>query len=295
VKFLPVMLAIPAVLLVLALLVRKPLEESEALAGILGFLTHEGFYADLFPHWLLIGFYTFFWGLAMLGASAGVVCFWRAMKEADEAAGEYSPKLGIVPSITRVLTSVFSHGQFNKCQSQPSRRLAHLGAFYGTAALFIVSAWAVVALYMLNPLIGDYFHYPFHIWNPWKILANLAAIALIGGCVMAIVNRRNNEKEAGVSTSFDWIFVWLLLAVGVTGLLTELLRFVADPGVYGAEHTVWGGLEYVAYAVYFVHLVVVFDLLVYLPYSKFAHIVYRTVALVYAEHTGRNEAKTAEG
>jgi len=114
-------------------------------------------------------------------------------------------------------------------------------------------------------------------------------MVLILGCLKAIVDRAQRPKEAGASTSFDWIFVWLLLFVGVTGLATEILRFVADPGAHAAEQAGQTGLQYFAYAVYFVHLVFVFDLLVYLPYSKFAHIVYRTVALVYSEHMGRNE------
>jgi len=81
------------------------------------------------------------------------------------------------------------------------------------------------------------------------------------------------------------VFVWLLLAVGVTGYSVEIFRFVAE-GAAGAE-AYTSGFATPAYGVYFVHLVAVFGLLVYIPYSKFAHIWYRTVAMIYAEHTGR--------
>nr|MBC8868175.1 4Fe-4S dicluster domain-containing protein [Planctomycetota bacterium] len=150
---LPLMLLIPAVLLVLALVAKDTIWESGK--GALQYLHHEGFYAELFPHWLLIGFYSFFWGLAMLGALVGVMRFWRAMKATDQASGGYTPVLGVVPSIVRVLKQVFTHSKFSKCTAQASRRTAHLGAFYGFAALFIVSVWAVIALYMINPFMPD--------------------------------------------------------------------------------------------------------------------------------------------
>jgi quinone-modifying oxidoreductase subunit QmoC len=279
------LLLFPVVLLVLALLIRDPLWHSGQ--GVLQFLNHEGFYAELFPHWLLIGFYSFFWGLALIGGAVGMVRFWQAMKAADEAAGRAIPSGGVLGSWLRTIKSILVHDRFGKCVSEASRKTAHLGAFYGFVILFAVSVWAVVALYMINPLIPGHerdLAYPFAIWNPWKILANLGGIALVTGCVLAIRRRGSTEKDAPVSSSFDWLFLSLLLIVGVTGLLTEIFRFTVEPNGGG-----W--LRYVAYSAYFVHLVAVFDLLVYLPYSKLAHMLYRTVALVYAEHSGRTAGK----
>lgn len=270
---LPFMFLVPAVLLAVALLLRDPL------AAALGMGQPDAFYAEFFPHWLLISFFSFFVGLALLGAIVGVVRFWRAMKEADAASGLTTPAAGIVPSILVALGSIFWHDRFRECETRRSRHWTHLLAFYGFLALFITTAWAVIDLYVM-PLLGVASAYPFDLTHPMKFVANAGALLLIVGSGKAIWDRSRGGDTIEISTAFDWIFAWLLLAIGVTGVVIEILRFAAqpDPGP---------GFVTTAYALYFIHLVLVFGLLVYLPYSKFAHVFYRTVALVYAERTGR--------
>jgi quinone-modifying oxidoreductase subunit QmoC len=279
VKHLPLMAVISVVLLALAIALRDPVN-----AAVGHEAHHHALYADFFPHWQLIVFFSFFTTLAFLGAVVGVVRFWRGMRAADEAAGGFTAAVGMVPSVVRTIRSIVVHDRFGKCTSQKPRRLAHLGAFYGFLALFVVTVWAVIDIYVM-PFFDIRSFYPFDLVHPMKVLANVGCVLLIFGCVKAILDRRAALQNNGpVSTSFDVIFVWLLLLVALTGLVTEVLRFaVGDVPDSGLTST--------ALTLYFVHLVLVFQLLVYLPYSKFAHIVYRTVAMVYAEHSGRSEGQ----
>ncbi len=278
----PVMLIlIPALLIAAALLVRGPIEDA------LGYVDPHGheFYAHFFPHWLLIVFFSGLTLLTFAGLIVGLFRFWGGMKANDAALGGGSPVMGFVPATIQAVKAIFSHGRFGKCEDQASRKTSHFMAFYGFLALFIVTIWAVIDLYAM-PLLGVEAKYPFDLMHPMKILANVGGILLIVGAGKAILDRMNAPADGKhQSTSFDWIFVWLLLLVGLTGFVVEVLRFVAE-GAAGAEAYA-SGYALPAYTIYFIHLVSVFGLLVYLPYSKFAHVWYRTVAMIYAEATGR--------
>ena len=48
-----------------------------------------------------------------------------------------------------------------------------------------------------------------------------------------------------------------------------------------------------AYPMYFVHLVFVFYVIAYLPYSKLAHLLYRPIAIIHAKNVGRDTAAPA--
>ncbi len=274
-RYLPLVLIIPAVLLGLTLLTRDALGGAMGIAPevVPGEAGEHWEYAHMFPHWLLIGFFMFFSGVAALAAVVGVVRFWSAMRAADARAAGSPPAGSLGASIVRVIKEVFAHQKFKQCTAHQSRYLAHLGVFYGFMGLLIVTLWAVVVLYVFKPLSPETFVYPFAFLNPMKIVANLSTVALIVGCALMIRDRMARSGNQGASTSFDWMFLWLLLAVVLTGVMVEGLRY--------AE------LKSLGYTVYFVHLLLVFSLLIYLPYSKFGHVVYRFVALVYADYTGR--------
>jgi quinone-modifying oxidoreductase subunit QmoC len=99
---------------------------------------------------------------------------------------------------------------------------------------------------------------------------------LIAGSLIAIGSRLSEPATAGSSTYFDWFFLAVIASVGITGVLTEAARFTEGVG--------W------AYWMYFFHLVLVFALLCYLPYSKFGHLLFRYFAIVHAKRRTGNQS-----
>jgi quinone-modifying oxidoreductase subunit QmoC len=139
--------------------------------------------------------------------------------------------------------------------------------FWSFIGLFIVTNIFFVVLY------GFQQHGPYSQLNPVKWLANVSGVALVIGSALLIKNRLVKAKTDQTSSYQDWYLLGLVLGLGVTGLLTEATRLA--------------GLAGLTYFMYFIHLVFVFDLFAFLPFSKLAHIVYRTVAMAYNEYSER--------
>jgi quinone-modifying oxidoreductase subunit QmoC len=84
--------------------------------------------------------------------------------------------------------------------------------------------------------------------------------------------KRLSRKDQ-VTAYKDWYLLGLVLMLGGTGLLTEMLRL--------------GHMYGLMILVYVLHLIAVWMLFAYTPFSKLAHLVYRTVAMAYQEYSGR--------
>ncbi|UCG85057.1 MAG: quinone-interacting membrane-bound oxidoreductase complex subunit QmoC [Gemmatimonadota bacterium] len=272
-RFVPLLLGLPAVLLGLAIVLRDPIANALGLAAPLGESIVYS-YSPWLPHWLINGFFGLFTLFALAAAIVGLVRFIRVIKAPGVWGATGPPTRSFMSSAWTAIKQIFTHDKFTSCTAEHSRPLSHLLVFFGFIALSVVTFWVITG--RVNPLLRDAFVYPFSFLSPWKLLANIGGAAVFVGCVMMLRQRLRNRDNAGGSTYFDWAFVWTLFAVVVSGFATEALHYLRM-----APHR---------HVVYFIHLVFVFTLLIYLPYSKFAHLLYRTTAMIYAQYYGRNGA-----
>lgn len=272
-KHLPKLIAIPAIIYLIIWLITGsihgtpfPLEHGEIEFGLI----FPGDYTidTIFGLAALFVIYSFYKGIKNLISSFET-------QPKTFVVGYQRPK-NIWVSLWEVIKQeVVTHKKWKDCgqeEDDEQKFKGHLLLFYGFLALFIVTA-VVGATHWggkLIPALG--MEYPMPLWNPIKLLANVGAILLIVGLIF-LTKRRINDTGKDSSTYYDWYLLGVIWVVGLSGIFCELLR--------------WSGVAGLAYFMYYIHLISVFMLIAYLPWSKLGHFVYRIAALTYARRIGR--------
>jgi quinone-modifying oxidoreductase subunit QmoC len=216
-------------------------------------------YGDFVPHWLIYAVFFPVAGWVGYASWMGGRRFWSLLGDGSPRAGSF------LPHLMAVLTEVATHKRFASCVAARPRRLGHFLLLWGFVGAAITSGLLVVALY------GFHTELPLPLSHPFKLLGNVSGVLLVGGGVLLVKHRLGDRERAGISTAFDTFFLTVVLAVIATGVLAEAGRFLLPASL--------------ACAVYVVHLGVVLSLFLTFPYSKFAHLTYRTLALVHVRMT----------
>ncbi len=282
-KGLPMLIAIPSVVVFIMWAISGGMH----IPGAEDFAAHG--YQQFFGHW------DFHWlgknvafidiimlsaaGLALVSVYKGVTTMWAQMCERESVDPNFKPSLQqlamdfVWPSIIEIV----QHNRFRECITNRNREVGHKPLMWAFGGLFIVTAWSALA----NDVFGLWIpslHGPMSVWNPVKILANVSAVAMVVGCGILWMNRTKTEAEENITPTFyDWFLIWEIMAVGATGLLAEVAR--------------WAGLAAPGYIIYFIHLVSVMMLFMYMPYTKGAHLVYRTTAMTFERYRDSAFAK----
>lgn len=267
-KYLPALIGAPMILIgiVLAIASRPDFLELNPIK-----------FSNMAPVYAIDAIFLPFVALSVLGALFSIGRLWRAFKETHADLASVAPAMGALRAALKVITGILTHDKMYKCKANGGRSSYHLYLMYGFIGLTITTGF-VALFYWLDKLgIADFGLTPLALSHPVKILGNVSALAaLIGVSVIYARRFTKDAKTVGATGWVDLFFSTVLLVTIYTGILAELFRLLE--------------IAPIAFGTYYIHLVAVFMLLVYLPFSKFAHMLYRFMALTFATMRQRGAA-----
>lgn len=203
----------------------------------------------------------------LLGMGSMTVRYWRQRHDEGVALSLAALPGAIVTAVSdALLHRRFREGDADTTDANPADQPWYLRPWVVHAAVmggFLAMLLATSLDFILKP-IGSWVP-P---WYPMRILGALGGVVCLYGLTIVLLRRvRAKEPLYSKSSVADWFFPILLTMTILTGLLCEII-------VYFPSSTSIGHL------VFLTHVVLALDLIAMLPLTKFAHVLYRTLALV---------------
>jgi citrate/tricarballylate utilization protein len=213
----------------------------------------------VFPHNLMVGLFGPIFLFSTVALGFGLRRFWK-----DLSTGATTPAAVGEAAHNALALTYLDGGHGEGCNNEDdaftlSRRRFHHATFYGFMLCFAATSVATLYHYLLG------WPAPYPLTSLPKILGMSGGVVLAVGCAgLAWLNmRRHPDHGAPEQRTMDRGFIALLFTTAVTGLALALLRLT--PAMV---------------LLLTIHLGAVMALFVTLPYSKFAHGVFRTAALL---------------
>jgi ferredoxin len=203
---------------------------------------------------------------AFFGVSSMAWRFWRQRRSEGVALS-----VAALPgAIYSALSDALLHRRFKQCDAEGAETeltaqpwyqrpwMVHASVMGGFVAMLL----ATTLDFLLKP-IGTMVP-P---WYPMRILGTLGGVVCLYGLSVVLLRRAQGKEHPYTKSSFaDWFFPVLLTATVLTGLFCEVIVYLPSPTSLG-------------HIVFFTHVVLAMDLVALLPLTKFAHVLYRTLAL----------------
>lgn len=210
----------------------------------LSFMTLETIHnAGLF----IVGFIT----LAFL---ANTIIMARAIRRGSNGRGLSVSNL--TNASAPVIREAVLQERFGKCEGDIWRRFAHIGISWGFMGMFLATL-IIMGI--------DYEYLPLPRVLPFIIGSVSGAVTLAGAAYYIYLRITRKTAYGKYSHRSDWAFLVLLVLSVITGYVMVAFRLLNMPMA--------------AYISFAIHLIVVFNFLVSLPFTKFAHVIYRPLAL----------------
>jgi quinone-modifying oxidoreductase subunit QmoC len=216
-------------------------------------------YSDVVPQWMIYAVFLPAGAFAVVAAALGGRRCWTAWGASGTRSGS------LLSGLAGVVMDVLDHRRFKRCQAAKPRQMGHLLVLWGFIGALITTTLLGIGIDLFG------LKTPLPQTHPIKLLGNASAIVLVIGVVWLLANRLGNERGAGTTRAFDGFFLTLVALLIFSGVGAEVGRAFLTPAQ--------------ALALYVLHLGMILSLFLTLPYSKFAHALYRTLAMAHERLT----------
>ncbi|UCG52901.1 MAG: quinone-interacting membrane-bound oxidoreductase complex subunit QmoC [Candidatus Latescibacterota bacterium] len=271
-KALPLLILVPIIIMTACIWLTAPRADG---GGFLFMETNVVDFNIFLPHSSVDALFVFGNIMIFIFAAVGFVRFWRSLQSKGSGV-----KITFARAVILTLGEVFSHTKFRECGANHPRAIGHMMLFFGFIGAMVTTALVLVFIFIPHylELLGlesahPFFELPLNLPHPVKILGVLSGLALLVGGGLLLYRRWTNKDQVGANGYVDHLFLYVMFFTGLTGMTSWLTRLT--------------GIPMLAYANYFLHILCVYFLLWYMPYSKFAHMFYRGLAIVHARCAGR--------